>query len=45
MRWRTIREKKLAAKKEAEWQAKMQKEKDEPSLFTRVTTRGSPPEK
>ncbi|OCL00645.1 uncharacterized protein K441DRAFT_601358 [Cenococcum geophilum 1.58] len=45
MRWRTIREKKLAAKKEAEWQAKMQKEKDEPSLFTRVTTRGSPPER
>ncbi|OCK85004.1 hypothetical protein K432DRAFT_413608 [Lepidopterella palustris CBS 459.81] len=36
MHWRTIREKKMAAQREAEWQEKMRK--DEPCLFTRVTT-------
>jgi hypothetical protein len=29
------------AQKEAEWQAKMEKERDAPSLMARVTTRGS----
>jgi hypothetical protein len=38
MRWRTVREKKRAAQREAEWQEKMRKEKEEPCLFTRVTT-------
>ena len=41
MRWNTIRTKRNAAKAEAEWHAKMEKEREEPSLLARVTTRGS----
>jgi len=38
MRWKTIRAKKNAAKKEAEWHTKMEKERENPSLLARVTT-------
>ncbi|KAF2204555.1 hypothetical protein GQ43DRAFT_409211 [Delitschia confertaspora ATCC 74209] len=38
MRWRSAREKRLAAQKEAAWQAKMDREKEEPGIFSRVTT-------
>lgn len=41
MRWNTARAKRNAAKAEAEWHAKMDKEREEPSLLARVTTRGS----
>ncbi|KAF2181570.1 hypothetical protein K469DRAFT_638291 [Zopfia rhizophila CBS 207.26] len=45
MRWRAAREKRLAAKREDEWKAKMNKEREEPSFLARVTTlsgRGRP---
>ncbi|KAF2463547.1 uncharacterized protein BDR25DRAFT_272967 [Lindgomyces ingoldianus] len=38
MRWKTMREKRLAAKREAEWNAKMEKENEQPSFLARVTT-------
>lgn len=41
MRWNTARVKRNAAKAEADWHAKMEKERDEPSLLARVTTLGS----
>ncbi|UPX17674.1 uncharacterized protein EKO05_0008015 [Ascochyta rabiei] len=41
MRWNTARVKRNAAQAEAQWQAQMEKERDEPSLMARVTTRGS----
>lgn len=41
MRWNTARVKRNAVQAEAEWHAKMEKERDEPSLMARVTTRGS----
>lgn len=41
MRWNTVRVKKNAAKKEADWHAQMEKERETPSLMARVTTRGS----
>jgi hypothetical protein len=41
MRWNTARVKKDAAKKEAEWQKKMDQEREAPSLLARVTTVGS----
>ncbi|KAF9692622.1 hypothetical protein EKO04_009744 [Ascochyta lentis] len=41
MRWNTMRVKRNAAQAEAQWHAKMEKERDEPSLMARVTTRGS----
>ncbi|KAH6629862.1 hypothetical protein C7974DRAFT_311897 [Boeremia exigua] len=41
MRWNTARVKRNAAQAEASWHAKMEKERDEPSLMARVTTRGS----
>lgn len=41
MRWNTARVKRNAAQAEAEWHAKMERERDEPSLMARVTTRGS----
>ncbi|KAF1994476.1 hypothetical protein P154DRAFT_624685 [Amniculicola lignicola CBS 123094] len=40
MRWKTIREKKMAAQRETEWQAKMEKERERPSFLARVTTLG-----
>ncbi|KAF2499040.1 hypothetical protein BU16DRAFT_523636 [Lophium mytilinum] len=43
MRWKSTKEKKLATQREANWQEKMRKEKEEPSLFTRVTTTKSRP--
>jgi hypothetical protein len=41
MRWNSLRVKKNAAKKEAEWQAKMKKEREDPSRLARITTLGS----
>jgi len=41
MRWNTACVRRNAAEAEAQWQAKMEKERDEPSLMARVTTRGS----
>lgn len=41
MRWNTGRVKRNAAQAEAEWHAKMDKERDEPGFIARVTTRGS----
>ncbi|KAJ4370761.1 hypothetical protein N0V83_005283 [Neocucurbitaria cava] len=41
MRWNTMRVKKKAAQAEAEWHAKMEKEREAPSLLARVTTVGS----
>lgn len=41
MRWNTARVKRNAAQADTEWRAKMDKERDEPSLMARVTTRGS----
>ncbi|KAF1845577.1 uncharacterized protein K460DRAFT_337932 [Cucurbitaria berberidis CBS 394.84] len=41
MRWNTARVKKQAANMEAEWHAKMEKEREAPSLLARVTTVGS----
>lgn len=41
MRWNTARVKRNAAKAEAEWHAKMEKQREDPSLLARVTTRGS----
>ena len=41
MRWNTARVKQSAAKADAEWQARMEKEREDPSLLARVTTRGS----
>jgi hypothetical protein len=41
MRWNTARVKRNAAKAEADWHAKMEKEREEPSLMARVTTLGS----
>jgi len=43
MRWNTIRVKKNAAQKEAEWQKKMDKERENPSLLARITTSRSRP--
>ena len=40
MRWNTIRVKRNAAKKEAEWHAKMEKEAEDPGFLARVTTLG-----
>ncbi|KAF2733711.1 hypothetical protein EJ04DRAFT_553156 [Polyplosphaeria fusca] len=40
MRWKTIREKKLTAQREAEWKAKMESENERPSFLARVTTLG-----
>lgn len=40
MRWNGIRAKKLAAQREAEWHAKMEKETEQPSFLARVTTLG-----
>ncbi|KAF2684996.1 hypothetical protein K458DRAFT_301687 [Lentithecium fluviatile CBS 122367] len=45
MRWNTARVKKNAAKAEQAWKEKMEKEREEPSLLARVTTRGSRPER
>ncbi|CAO2648741.1 Nn.00g096900.m01.CDS01 [Neocucurbitaria sp. VM-36] len=41
MRWNTARVKRKAAQMDAEWQAKMEKEREAPSLLARVTTVGS----
>ncbi|KAI8936110.1 hypothetical protein NX059_007609 [Plenodomus lindquistii] len=41
MKWNTARVKRTAAKAEADWHAKMDKEREDPSLLARVTTRGS----
>ncbi|KAJ4345111.1 hypothetical protein N0V95_005924 [Ascochyta clinopodiicola] len=41
MRWNAARVKRNAARVGAQWQAQMEKEKDEPSLMARITTRGS----
>lgn len=41
MRWNTARVKRNAAKAEADWKAKMEKEREDPCLLSRVTTRGS----
>jgi hypothetical protein len=41
MRWNTARVKRNKEKKEAEWEAKMRKEKEKPSLLAKVTTIGS----
>jgi len=41
MRWNTARVKKNAARKEEEWHAKMEKEREEPTLLARITTLGS----
>jgi hypothetical protein len=41
MRWKTARAKGKAAEKEAEWQRKMDRERDEPSRLARITTVGS----
>ncbi len=38
MRWKTMRAKKNAAKQEAEWHTKMEKERENPSLLARITT-------
>ncbi|KAF2266275.1 hypothetical protein CC78DRAFT_459613 [Lojkania enalia] len=40
MRWKTMREKRLVAQREAEWEAKMEKEAAQPSFLARVTTLG-----
>ncbi|ORY11455.1 hypothetical protein BCR34DRAFT_513923 [Clohesyomyces aquaticus] len=41
MRWNSARQKRMAAKREAEWHAKMEKEKEQPSFLARVTTLNS----
>lgn len=41
MRWNTARVKRNAAMKEAEWHAKMEKERENPSILARCTTVGS----
>lgn len=41
MRWNTMRVKKNALKREEEWHAKMDKERDAPSVLARITTLGS----
>ncbi|KAF2845109.1 hypothetical protein T440DRAFT_511817 [Plenodomus tracheiphilus IPT5] len=40
MRWNTARVKRNVAKAEADWHAKMDKEREDPSLLARATTRG-----
>jgi hypothetical protein len=40
MRWNTMRVKKNAAKAEAEWKQKMEKQQEEPSFLARITTLG-----
>jgi hypothetical protein len=40
MRWNTARVKKNSAKVEADWHAKMTKEREQPGLLARVTTLG-----
>jgi hypothetical protein len=41
MRWKSARAKRNAARKEAEWQRKMEKEREEPSRLARITTVGT----
>lgn len=41
MRWNTARVKRSAAQAEADWHAKMEREREAPSLMARVTTRGT----
>ncbi|KAH8731524.1 hypothetical protein GQ44DRAFT_604878 [Phaeosphaeriaceae sp. PMI808] len=41
MRWNTIRTKRKAVEKEAEWHRKMEKEREDPSRLARITTIGS----
>jgi hypothetical protein len=43
MRWNTARTKRNAAQAELAWKEKMDREREEPSLLARVTTRGSRP--
>jgi hypothetical protein len=40
MRWNTMRVKRNAAKAEAEWKQKMEKQQEDPSFLARVTTLG-----